>query len=310
MNKKIFIITLIFVLGFFYSCVNKKTVPEASADSSPVIETVEPIVVEPTRAEKTMRTLVLAYPDVIEKAELRDDDWAVLMRGKWYYYAGGRLLPENQLENAANYRPQQFYGYPKDLPEWKKPTEEETTRYSSWTKARSQNQTRRSNFFIDDLWQSSTRAQTENNLVKISFLGKTAKVHKGIQEKLSLVETRILAAAKIDTELQTWINNLGNLEGYGWRNIADTSARSYHSYGLAVDLLPKNLKGKQTYWLWTSQYREDWWNVSYSERYHPPEAVITAFEAYGFVWGGKWPLFDTMHFEYRPEIFIFSGLHN
>jgi hypothetical protein len=310
MIKKTVSIILIILIGVICSCGNKKAVPETSANSSSIIEAVEPIIAEPSRAEKTMKTLVLAYPDVIEKAELRNDDWAVLMRGKWYYYAGGRLLPESQLENSANYRPQQFYGYPKDLPEWKKPTEEETTRYSSWTRSRSQNQTKRSNFLLDDLWQASTRVQTENNLVRITFLGKSAKVHKEIKEQLSLVETRIQSAAKTDPELQIWINNIGNLEGYGWRNIADTQARSYHSYGLAVDLLPKNLRGKQTYWLWTSQYRDDWWNVSYNERYHPPEAVIKAFEAYGFVWGGKWPLFDTMHFEYRPEIFIYNGLHN
>jgi len=29
---------------------------------------------------------------------------------------------------------------------------------------------------------------------------------------------------------------------------------------------------------------------------------------FGFIWGGKWPNYDTMHFEYRPEIFILSGL--
>jgi hypothetical protein len=26
------------------------------------------------------------------------------------------------------------------------------------------------------------------------------------------------------------------------------------------------------------------------------------FERQGFIWGGKWWHFDTMHFEYRPEI--------
>jgi hypothetical protein len=29
---------------------------------------------------------------------------------------------------------------------------------------------------------------------------------------------------------------------------------------------------------------------------------------YGFIWGGKWLFFDTMHFEYRPEILILSGM--
>jgi hypothetical protein len=64
----------------------------------------------------------------------------------------------------------------------------------------------------------------------------------------------------------------------------------------------------ETYWAWTARNKSDWWTVPYNRRFHPPEAVIKAFEAYGFVWGGKWMYYDTMHFEYRPEIFILSGL--
>jgi len=34
-----------------------------------------------------------------------------------------------------------------------------------------------------------------------------------------------------------------------------------------------------------------------------PWQVVEAFEAEGFIWGGKWNHFDCMHFEYRPEFF-------
>ncbi len=40
--------------------------------------------------------------------------------------------------------------------------------------------------------------------------------------------------------------------------------------------------------------------------YYPneiPWPIILIFEKYGFIWGGKWHHFDTMHFEYRPELF-------
>jgi len=37
-----------------------------------------------------------------------------------------------------------------------------------------------------------------------------------------------------------------------------------------------------------------------------PVAVVRVFEAHGFVWGGKWRFFDTIHFEYRPELLLFS----
>jgi len=30
--------------------------------------------------------------------------------------------------------------------------------------------------------------------------------------------------------------------------------------------------------------------------------VIQAFERHGFIWGGRWYHYDTMHFEYRPEL--------
>ena len=35
-----------------------------------------------------------------------------------------------------------------------------------------------------------------------------------------------------------------------------------------------------------------------------PWEIVRVFEAHGFVWGGKWYHYDTMHFEYRPEILM------
>ena len=36
-------------------------------------------------------------------------------------------------------------------------------------------------------------------------------------------------------------------------------------------------------------------------------SIVDAFQKHGFVWGGKWLFFDTMHFEYRPELLGMSG---
>jgi len=30
--------------------------------------------------------------------------------------------------------------------------------------------------------------------------------------------------------------------------------------------------------------------------------IVEIFERHGFIWGGKWYHYDTMHFEYRPEM--------
>jgi peptidoglycan LD-endopeptidase CwlK len=32
--------------------------------------------------------------------------------------------------------------------------------------------------------------------------------------------------------------------------------------------------------------------------------IVKIFEKYGFIWGGKWYHYDTMHFEYRPELIV------
>ena len=38
-----------------------------------------------------------------------------------------------------------------------------------------------------------------------------------------------------------------------------------------------------------------------------PRAIVDAFERHGFVWGGRWYHYDTMHFEYRPELLAGAG---
>jgi hypothetical protein len=83
--------------------------------------------------------------------------------------------------------------------------------------------------------------------------------------------------------------------------------RSYHSYGVAVDLVPRSYGGLWAYWLWAAESGvDDWWNLDLDDRLPVPQSVIDAFEAEGFVWGGKWLFFDNLHFEYRPESIIMA----
>jgi hypothetical protein len=295
-----------FIFVFAFTACNLFSFGSKQITKAPVSEQPD-VLPPPTRAELVMNALFEGYPGKIEKVEFYNNDWTILMNETRYYYANGRILPENLAEDEAKYRAYQFYRYSEELPAWVERSPQEAERFRNYSN-RSQPSLMRSNFFLDELWQASTRAETERRIVNITFLGKATKVHKEIQQKLAVIEGLILAAAKTDSSIQAWINSLGPVEGYGWRNIAISQTRSYHAYGLAVDLLPKALGGKQTYWLWTSQFRDDWYNVPYTERYHPPEMVIKTFEANGFVWGGKWMMFDTMHFEYRPEVLFLNGI--
>jgi hypothetical protein len=81
---------------------------------------------------------------------------------------------------------------------------------------------------------------------------------------------------------------------YSCRPVRDTGRMSMHSYGAAIDL---NL-AYSDYWIWSAGQNAR--AVPYHNRM--PEQIVDAFERRGFIWGGKWYHYDTMHFEYRPEL--------
>jgi hypothetical protein len=86
---------------------------------------------------------------------------------------------------------------------------------------------------------------------------------------------------------------------YICRRVADTGETSMHAWGAAIDINPRF----SDYWLW---HRVAEGSPAYVNRI-PPE-IVSVFERHGFIWGGRWAHFDTMHFEYRPEFFDFDNV--
>jgi hypothetical protein len=80
---------------------------------------------------------------------------------------------------------------------------------------------------------------------------------------------------------------------YSCRNVAGSRAISMHAFGAAIDINTTHAD----YWRWTSAARDRprWRN-------RIPVAIVRIFETHGFIWGGAWYHYDTMHFEYRPEL--------
>jgi len=263
---------------------------------------------EENRGEQVLRALASAYPDRVNAVEFHDGEWSILVYGERFYFAGGRLLPSSLRGEVNQFAPMPFYTYQKELPPWVQPTPEESARLREMTRNRNTNQLKRSSHFTDALWRSRNRDEAWEHIKQIRFLGVQVQVHYSILVQLSLVEEQILKVAKTNNTVRQWINNLSSVGGWEWRNIASSENRSYHAYGAAIDLIPKSSFGLEIYWLWTSGKNIEWWNVPYSRRYHPPDEVIKIFESFGFIWGGKWRYYDTIHFEYRPEILILSGI--
>jgi len=80
---------------------------------------------------------------------------------------------------------------------------------------------------------------------------------------------------------------------FTWRYIRGTRRRSMHSFGVALDL---DL-AYSDYWRWR---RRPGGKLRYRNRL--PLEIVEVFERHGFIWGGRWYHYDTMHFEYRPEL--------
>jgi len=89
---------------------------------------------------------------------------------------------------------------------------------------------------------------------------------------------------------------------YNCRPIAGTGRPSAHGFGIAIDLAT----GMSDYWRWgvgtagDAASESGAGKVAYRNRI--PLEIVRIFERQGFIWGGRWHHYDTMHFEYRPEL--------
>jgi len=126
--------------------------------------------------------------------------------------------------------------------------------------------------------------------VCVRFLGTPIRVHKKIAPALARVAERLAKARDAELGLGPFLRR--NSGGFAARKIAGTDRISAHSFGIAIDLD----KSESDYWRWQKRPPLRWRN-----RF--PQAIVDAFEAEGFIWGGRWYHYDTMHFEYRPELF-------
>ena len=85
---------------------------------------------------------------------------------------------------------------------------------------------------------------------------------------------------------------------YNCRVIAGTERMSMHAFAAAIDIST----AVTDYWLWKKPVGD---RIPYRNKV--PFEIVSVFEKHGFIWGGKWYHYDTMHFEYRPELFLVAG---
>jgi hypothetical protein len=151
----------------------------------------------------------------------------------------------------------------------------------------------RNQAFFDKMYGDCHAGQVEPKLVQITWLPHSWG-HRISITSINGVDRALEAVSRELDELpaqdKKYLYPLGGT--YKCRAIAGSSQTSMHSWGAAIDIDT----AYSDYWRWGHGGDP----TAYRNRI--PAEIVTVFERHGFIWGGNWAHFDTMHFEYRPEL--------
>jgi hypothetical protein len=147
----------------------------------------------------------------------------------------------------------------------------------------------RNRAFFDKMYGDCWKGEVAPQLVPVIWLpqswGRTVRITpvNGVAERLTEISTELDA---LPAAIKRYVYPPAGT--YNCRTVADTGEPSMHSWGAATDINA----AYADYWLWPR-----------NGAHNPiPAEIIDIFERHGFIWGGKWSHYDTMHFEYRPEL--------
>lgn len=150
-------------------------------------------------------------------------------------------------------------------------------------------------FFKKMYGDCKKKGEVQKTLVNVAWLpknsGKAVKITSvnGVAEKLQKVSDELDALPK------EFVKYLQPVAGtFNCRDISRTDRSSAHGFGISIDINAKY----GDYWQWGKPKL----GGTYSYRNQVPWEIAAIFEKHGFIWGAKWHHFDTMHFEYRPEL--------
>ncbi len=148
--------------------------------------------------------------------------------------------------------------------------------------------------FFAKMYGDCKKGEVTKKMVDVVWLpkhgGKKVKITSvnGVAEKLKAVST------DLDALPDSFVKYLTPSGGtYNCRVIAGTDRPSVHGNGAAIDI---NVA-------WSDYWRNHQpVGGKYPYKNRIPWEIVEIFEKHGFIWGGKWYHYDTMHFEYRPEL--------
>ena len=152
----------------------------------------------------------------------------------------------------------------------------------------------RNRTFFDKMYGDCWNGEVAPRLVPVVWLprswGRTIRITSvnGVAERLAAVSEELDA---LPAAIKRYAYPPAGT--YNCRTVADTGEPSMHSWGAAIDINATHAD----YWLWHSSGLSSAGPVN-----RIPLEIVAVFERHGFIWGGTWSHYDTMHFEYRPEL--------
>jgi peptidoglycan LD-endopeptidase CwlK len=254
-------------------CAHPVEAGEAAATDAPI--SITQVTESKPKTDAAMQKLVAAYPDFLQAADGNFIVWKDGTRMVWDDGRGTKTFA--QLEADPDIQDMFTFAYPRDSVIFQEDFDPGRIRNEAFFKK----------------MYGATQAAASANLVNVDWLGGDARLRvtrvNGVDSALGLVSTELLALPM----LKRYLTNPGGT--FNWRVIAGTTRLSAHSFGMAIDI---NVVYSD-YWRWSAAFK-----AGKPLAYHNqiPLEIVHIFERHGFVWGGKWYHYDTMHFEYRPEL--------
>ena len=143
-----------------------------------------------------------------------------------------------------------------------------------------------------------TAQEVSRNLVKVKWFNQQLPFTKvnGAADSLRAVEKELASLPK------KYHKYFYQSSTYNWRKVRGSDRLSAHSYGIAIDICTKY----SDFWRWKNPGKEEMDEIVYANRI--PKEIIRIFEKHGFISGARWYHYDTMHFEFRPDLIRHSRM--
>jgi D-alanyl-D-alanine carboxypeptidase len=218
--------------------------------------------------------LVRAYPDFIAS---HDAQWLLLKDGRRLAISDGRTDKSfDEMLERPDVDDMFYTGYPAGAPPAAPAANDDPgrVRYAP---------------LFDAMYGDCKRGEVQPKLRSVAWLPKHHGGHLLFATANGADRALAAAIAELDELPDAMTHYLVPSSGtYNCRVVAGSRAPSAHGWGIAIDI---NADAAE-YWRWSGG---KWHN-------RIPFEIVRIFERHGFIWGGRWSHYDTMHFEYRPEL--------